>query len=54
MQMYPSLINHLLKSLLCFLSALFLTTCVTNRNTARVVSLHEEYDIVMETLNFNH
>ena len=47
MQMRPSLINHLLKLLLCSFAAVFLTACVTNRNTARVVSLHEEYDIVM-------
>lgn len=41
-------ITHRLKLLLYSLAAVFLTACVTNRNTARVVSLHEEYDIVME------
>ena len=48
MQMRPSLINHLLKLLLCSLAAVFFTACVTNRSTTRVVSLHKEYDIVME------
>lgn len=37
-----------LKLLLCSLTAILLTACVTNRSTTRVVSLHEEYDIVME------